>query len=125
MHAYCTHTCNQLRAADVGSEVKLSGWVHRVRDHGQLAFLDLRDHYGITQVVASTESGLFETLGKLKPESVVTVVGKVVARAKEAVNPNLPPAKSRSRSARCMWSRRRKPCRCKWPAMPSSPNRRA
>jgi aspartyl-tRNA synthetase len=89
MHAYRTHTCNQLRAADTGSEVKLSGWVHRVRDHGQLAFLDLRDHYGITQCVADSSSGLFDSLSKLKPESVVTVVGKVVARAKEAVNPNL------------------------------------
>ncbi len=90
MHAYRTHTCNDLRDSDVGTEVKLSGWVHRVRDHGQLAFLDLRDHYGITQVVAATEGGLFEQLGKLKPESVVTITGKVVARAKEAVNANLP-----------------------------------
>jgi aspartyl-tRNA synthetase len=88
MHAYRTHTCNQLRAADAGQEVKLSGWVHRVRDHGQLAFLDLRDHYGITQCV-SDAPGLFEQISKLKPESVVTVVGKVVARAKEAVNANL------------------------------------
>lgn len=90
MHPYRTHTCNDLRAAQVGAEVKLSGWVHRVRDHGQLAFLDLRDHYGITQCVADAESGLFESLSKLKPESVVTVVGKVVARAREAVNANLP-----------------------------------
>jgi len=90
MHAYRTHTCNDLRPAHVGQEVKLSGWVHRVRDHGQLAFLDLRDHYGITQIVASTESGLFEAFGKLKPESVVTITGAVVARAKEAVNANLP-----------------------------------
>ncbi|PZP86926.1 MAG: aspartate--tRNA ligase [Azospirillum brasilense] len=90
MHAYRTHTCNQLRTSEVGQEVKLSGWVHRVRDHGQLAFLDLRDHYGITQIVASTESGLFEAFGKLKPESVVTITGTVVARAKEAVNTNLP-----------------------------------
>jgi len=90
MHAYRTHTCNQLRTTEVGQEVKLSGWVHRVRDHGQLAFLDLRDHYGITQIVASTESGLFEAFGKLKPESVVTITGTVVARAKEAINANLP-----------------------------------
>ncbi len=90
MHAYRTHTCNQLRATEVGSEVKLSGWVHRVRDHGQLAFLDLRDHYGITQCVADSSSGLFDNLSKLKPESVVTVVGKVVARSKEAANANLP-----------------------------------
>jgi len=89
MHAYRTHTCCQLRAADVGQEVKLSGWVHRVRDHGQLAFLDLRDHYGITQVVADAASGLFEVLSKLKNESVVTVTGKVVARAAEAINKDL------------------------------------
>ena len=90
MHAYRTHSCQQLRAAEVGQEVKLSGWVHRVRDHGQLAFLDLRDHYGITQCVADSASGLFDHLSRLKPESVVTVIGKVVARAKEAVNTNLP-----------------------------------
>ena len=90
MHAYRTHTCNQLRAADTGAEVKLSGWVHRVRDHGQLVFLDLRDHYGITQVVADSAGQLFDQLSKLKNESVVTAVGRVVARAKEAINPNLP-----------------------------------
>lgn len=88
MHAYRTHTCNDLRDSDVGQEVRLSGWVHRVRDHGQLAFLDLRDHYGITQCVSDTP-GMFEQLQKLKPESVVTVTGKVNARAKEAVNANL------------------------------------
>lgn len=90
MHAYRTHTCNQLRAADAGQEVKLSGWVHRVRDHGQLVFLDLRDHYGLTQVVADSASGLFDALSKLKNESVVTVTGKVVKRAPEAINKDLP-----------------------------------
>lgn len=90
MHAYRTHTCNELRTAHVGQEVKLSGWVHRVRDHGQLAFLDLRDHYGITQVVADSASGLFDALSKLKNESVVTISGIVVARANEAVNRDLP-----------------------------------
>ena len=89
MHAYRTHTCSQLCAADVGAEVRLSGWVHRVRDHGQLAFLDLRDHYGITQVVADSASGLFDALSKLKNESVVTVTGKVVARAADAINKDL------------------------------------
>jgi aspartyl-tRNA synthetase len=88
MHPYRTHTCNDLRAADAGSEIRLSGWVHRVRDHGQLAFLDLRDHYGITQCVSDTP-GMFEQISKLKPESVVTITGKVTARAKEAVNANL------------------------------------
>ncbi|MFZ4541636.1 MAG: aspartate--tRNA ligase, partial [Rickettsiales bacterium] len=90
MHAYRTHTCNDLRGADAGKEVRLSGWVHRVRDHGQLAFLDLRDHYGITQIVADSASGLFDGLSKLKNESVVTVTGKVVARAAEAINKDLP-----------------------------------
>ena len=90
MHAYRTHTCNDLRAADAGKEVRLSGWVHRVRDHGQLAFLDLRDHYGITQIVADSTGGLFDGLSKLKNESVVTVTGKVVARSAEAINKDLP-----------------------------------
>jgi len=90
MHAYRTHTCNELRTAQVGQEVKLSGWVHRVRDHGQLAFLDVRDHYGITQCVADSASGLFDGLSKLKNESVVTVTGTVVARAAEAINKDLP-----------------------------------
>ena len=88
MHAYRTHTCNQLRLSDAGQEVKLSGWVHRVRDHGQLAFLDLRDHYGIPQCVADA-SGPFDALSKLKPESVVTVVGTVLKRDAAAVNANL------------------------------------
>ena len=90
MHAYRTHTCNDLRATDAGKDVRLSGWVHRVRDHGQLAFLDLRDHYGITQIVADSASGLFDGLSKLKNESVVTITGKVVARAAEAQNKDLP-----------------------------------
>jgi aspartyl-tRNA synthetase len=90
MHQYRTHTCNALRAADAGQEVRLSGWVHRVRDHGQLAFLDLRDHYGITQIVADSTGGLFEALSRLKNESVVTITGTVVKRAAEAVNANLP-----------------------------------
>ncbi len=90
MHAYRTHTCNDLRANDAGNDVRLSGWVHRVRDHGQLAFLDLRDHYGITQIVADTTGGLFDALSKLKNESVVTVTGKVVKRAGEAINKELP-----------------------------------
>ena len=90
MHAYRTHTCNALRAADAGHEVRLSGWVHRVRDHGQLAFLDLRDHYGVTQIVADSTGGLFETLSRLKNESVVTITGTVVKRSAEAVNANLP-----------------------------------
>ena len=89
MHLYRTHDCGQLRASDVGSTVRLSGWVHRRRDHGHLLFVDLRDHYGITQIVADTDSPAFKTLDRLRVESVVTVEGDVVARSRETVNPNL------------------------------------
>ncbi|MDY7525894.1 aspartate--tRNA ligase [Sphingomonas sp. 10B4] len=90
MHAYRTHTCAQLRAADVGTTVKLSGWVHRKRDHGNLLFVDLRDHYGITQIVTDSDSPAHAVLDKLRPESVVTITGEVVARSSETVNANLP-----------------------------------
>jgi len=89
MHAYRTHSCGQLRAQDVGSQVRLSGWVHRKRDHGNLLFVDLRDHYGLTQIVTDIESEAFKQLERLRVESVVTITGDVVARAAEAVNPNL------------------------------------
>jgi aspartyl-tRNA synthetase len=89
MHAYRTHTCAQLRAEDVGQTVRLSGWVHRKRDHGHLLFVDLRDHYGITQIVTDTSSPAFKTLDRIRVESVVTVEGKVVARSPDTVNPNL------------------------------------
>ena len=89
MHAYRTHNCGQLRASDVGQTVRLSGWIHRKRDHGHLLFVDLRDHYGITQIVVDTDSPAFQTLDRLRVESVVTVEGEVVARSPETVNPNL------------------------------------
>jgi aspartyl-tRNA synthetase len=89
MHPYRTHTCNALTAADVGREARLSGWVHRKRDHGNLLFLDLRDHYGVTQCVIDTSSPLFKAVEAVRPESVVTVTGKVVHRPKETVNPKL------------------------------------
>jgi aspartyl-tRNA synthetase len=89
MHAYRTHNSGQLRAADVGQQVRLSGWVHRKRDHGGLLFVDLRDHYGITQIVTDIDSEAFRTLERLRVESVVTITGDVVARAPEALNPNL------------------------------------
>ena len=89
MHAYRTHTCAELRLADVGETVRLSGWVHRKRDHGHLLFVDLRDHYGITQIVADTDSPAFRTLDRIRVESVVTVEGEVVARSPDTVNPNL------------------------------------
>jgi aspartyl-tRNA synthetase len=89
MHAYRTQTCAELRASNVGETVRLSGWVHRKRDHGHLLFVDVRDHYGITQIVVDTESPSFQTLDRLRVESVITVEGEVVARSTETVNPNL------------------------------------
>ncbi|OQW45701.1 MAG: aspartate--tRNA ligase [Proteobacteria bacterium SG_bin6] len=89
MHSYRTHNCAQLRAADVGQTVRLSGWVHKKRDHGDLVFVDLRDHYGITQIVTEVDGPAFAVIEGLRSESVVTITGEVVARAAEAVNPNL------------------------------------
>jgi aspartyl-tRNA synthetase len=89
MHAYRTHTCAALRASHVGETVRLSGWVHRKRDHGQLLFVDLRDHYGLTQIVTDTDSPAFKLLDKLRVESVVTIDGEVVARSPETVNASL------------------------------------
>ena len=83
MHAYRTHNCAELRASDVGETVRLSGWVHRKRDHGHLLFVDLRDHYGITQIVTDTDSAAFKTLDRIRVESVVTVDGEVVARSRD------------------------------------------
>ncbi len=90
MHAYRTHTCGALTIADAGNEVRVSGWVHRKRDHGDLVFIDLRDHYGMVQIVTEVDGPVFQVIEGLRAESVVTVTGKVVARAQEAVNPNLP-----------------------------------
>ncbi len=90
MHAYRTHNCGQLRASDVGSNARLSGWVHRKRDHGGLLFIDLRDHYGLTQCVVTPSNKNFERLERLRVESVVTLTGEVIARSEETKNPNLP-----------------------------------
>ena len=89
MHPYRTHNCGQLRAADVGSTVRLSGWIHRKRDHGGVLFVDLRDHYGLTQIVGVAGSDAMKLLDSLKLESVVTVTGDVVARGAEVVNSKL------------------------------------
>jgi aspartyl-tRNA synthetase len=89
MHAYRTHNCGQLRASNVGETVRLSGWIHRKRDHGGVLFVDLRDHYGITQIVAKAGSEPLKVLEHLRGESVVTITGEVVARGAEAANPNL------------------------------------
>jgi len=90
MHAYRTHSCAELTAADVGKTVRLSGWIHRKRDHGGVLFIDLRDHYGITQIVADQDNPVQLLLDSLRLESVVTVTGEVVARAPEVINPKLP-----------------------------------
>ncbi|MEO8142239.1 MAG: aspartate--tRNA ligase, partial [Sphingomicrobium sp.] len=89
MHAYRSHTCAQLRASDVGSNVRLSGWIHRKRDHGGVLFVDLRDHYGLTQLVCRAGSEALKILDSLRVESVVTIDGKVVDREGGAVNAKL------------------------------------
>ncbi|MCC5997385.1 MAG: aspartate--tRNA ligase [Oceanicaulis sp.] len=90
MHAYRTHTCGALRKADVGQTARLSGWIHRKRDHGGLLFVDLRDHYGLTQCVLEPDNAHFATLERLRVESVVCVTGEVIARSDDTVNANLP-----------------------------------
>jgi aspartyl-tRNA synthetase len=90
MHAYRTHTCGALRATDAGSTARLSGWVHRKRDHGGLLFVDLRDHHGLTQCVIAQGAPVFEAADRLRPESVITVTGEVVGREAGTVNPKLP-----------------------------------
>jgi len=90
MHAYRTHTCGALRASYTGAAVRLSGWIHRKRDHGGLIFVDLRDHYGLTQLVLHPGTPGFDTLEHLRAESVIKADGEVVARSKETVNANIP-----------------------------------
>ena len=90
MNAYRTHTCEALTTADVGSTVMLSGWINRKRDHGQLLFVDLRDHYGITQCVADSSDTSFAQVEDTRVESVVRIKGKVVQREADTINPNLP-----------------------------------
>jgi aspartyl-tRNA synthetase len=89
MHAYRSHDCGALRASDVGQSVRLSGWVHRKRDHGGVLFIDLRDNYGITQLVIMPQSEAFAPLDRLRAESVVRIDGRVVARSPETVNAQL------------------------------------
>jgi aspartyl-tRNA synthetase len=90
MHLYRTHTCGDLRQSHAGQTVRLSGWVHRKRDHGHLLFIDLRDHYGLTQCVIDKESPAFADAESLRYESVVTLKGTVVQRTPETVNPKMP-----------------------------------
>ena len=89
MHAYRSHTCAALNKAHVGETVRLSGWVHRVRDHGGVLFIDLRDHYGITQVLADSDSPAFAAIEKLRSETVIRIDGRVKARDASLVNPKL------------------------------------
>ncbi|MFN4097028.1 MAG: aspartate--tRNA ligase [Sphingomonas sp.] len=89
MHAYRTHTCGQLTAEQVGETVRLSGWIHRKRDHGGVLFVDLRDHYGVTQIVCDSDSPALPILEGLRVESVVTIDGVVKARSDATVNANL------------------------------------
>jgi len=86
MSKYRTHNCGELRKSDIGKIVKLSGWVHKKRDHGNLLFIDLRDHYGITQCVVDSNEGAFADIDKLRNECIVTIEGEVIARSDETVN---------------------------------------
>ena len=90
MHKYRTHKCHELRIKNVQDSVKLSGWVHRKRDHGQLIFIDLRDHYGLTQVVVDSSNKNFSVVENVSLESVITISGTVVERSEETINKNLP-----------------------------------
>ncbi|WNK01669.1 aspartate--tRNA ligase [Thalassospiraceae bacterium LMO-JJ14] len=90
MHPFRTHTCDAMRPEHVGETVRLSGWVHRKRDHGNLLFVDLRDHFGLTQCVIDTSSDLFPIVEEARPESVLTITGEVVERSAETINANIP-----------------------------------
>jgi aspartyl-tRNA synthetase len=92
MHKYRTHNCSELSKSQVGQTVKLSGWVHSKRDHGSLIFIDLRDHFGITQIVIDQQNKALnlDQIASIKLESVITIIGEVVARALEAVNAKIP-----------------------------------
>ncbi len=90
MHDYRSHTCAELNKSNVGDNVRLSGWVHRVRDHGGLLFIDLRDHYGITQVMADPDSPVFAEIEKVRSEWCIRIDGNVMARDESLINPKLP-----------------------------------
>ena len=100
MHAYRTHTCGALRASDAGIAARLSGWVHSKRDHGGLLFIDLRDHFGITQIVFAAGAAAFADADAVRAESVVTVTGQVVMREAGTANPRLPTGEIELRAER-------------------------
>ena len=89
MHLYRTHNCGEISENDENSQVKISGWVHRKRDHGSLLFVDLRDHFGLTQCVVDSSDKVFTLVESLRNESVVTITGVVKKRSKETINKNL------------------------------------
>ena len=89
MNKYRTHNCSELNKKNIGSKIKLSGWIHRKRDHGNFLFIDLRDHFGVTQCVIENKSKDFKILEKVKPESVIMIEGNVVSRSKETENKDL------------------------------------
>ena len=90
MHAYRSHTCAALTSADVGNTVRLAGWVHRVRDHGGVLFIDLRDHYGVTQVLCDPDSPVFGEMEKVRSEWCIRIDGTVKARDALMVNDKIP-----------------------------------
>ena len=90
LHPYRTHTCGELRKKDAGIIARLSGWVHRKRDHGNLLFIDLRDHYGLTQGVIEVDSPNFDLAENVRPESVITITGKIEKRSEDTINTDLP-----------------------------------
>ena len=90
MNHYRSHNCSELRASNVGEIVKISGWVHRKRDHGGLLFIDVRDHFGITQCVTDMESEVFKLVEPLKVESVIKVNGELVKRSDDTINSKIP-----------------------------------
>ncbi len=101
MHKYRTHNCSELRRQHVGETVRISGWVHRRRDHGGLIFIDLRDHFGLTQIVAEPDCPDFQIIERIRAESVVRIDGKVEARSDDTVNDNLPTGEVEIRIANC------------------------
>ena len=90
LHPYRSHHCEALRSTDIGQTVRLSGWVHRKRDHGGVVFIDLRDHYGLTQCVTDSTDAAFAKAEDVRNETVVTITGKVRARSEDTVNATLP-----------------------------------
>ena len=121
MHAYRSHKCADLNTAHVGQDVRLSGWVHRVRDHGGVLFIDLRDHYGITQVLADSDSPAFADLDKVRAEWVISIDGRVKARDASLVRP----ARLRFMSHPPAFWAPQKSCRCRSSATSNTPKKPA